>query len=160
MLITGLLTSSRLLGPKPSFPWLQDLHKFLSSTTLLLLIGHLLGLYLHDFIEFDAVRVLAPFIADFDDSFLRDDVIWLTLGSIAFWLVIVVDLSSRIKHKLPKRLWHSIHLSAFAIWILGGLHGWNIGNDVDNRFGLLAAIAMIVIVVFALFGRLYRKFAN
>ena len=160
MLITGMLTSSRLLGTRPSFAWLQDLHKFLSSTTLVLLIFHLLGLYLDDFVAFSELQTLAPFLASFEESFLEDDVIWLTLGSIAFWLVIVVDLSSRIKDKLPKKLWHSIHLSAFAIWILGGVHSWNIGSDVDNRFLLVAAAGVGTAVVLTLMGRLYSKFTD
>ncbi len=160
MLITGMLTSSRLLGRKPSYPWLEDLHKFLSSTTLALLIAHLLGLYLDDFVAFSELQTLAPFLADFEDSFLSEEVIWLTLGSIAFWLAILVDLSSRIKRKLPKKLWHSIHLSAFAIFILGGLHAWNLGSDVDNRFLLVAAGGVATVVVMVLTGRLRQKFAG
>lgn len=150
-----MLTSSRLLGRKPSYPWLEDLHKFLSSTTLVLLIAHLLGLYLDDFVAFTEIQVLAPFLTEFDREFLARDALWITLGSIAFWLVVVVDLSSRIKHKLPKKLWHSVHLSAFVIFILGGLHGWNLGSDVDNRFLLVAAAGVATVVTLVLSGRLY-----
>ena len=124
---------------------------------MILLVGHLAGLYLDNFVAFSIDQVLVPFAASFEDSFFADDVVWLIFGSVAFWLAFVIDITSRFKKNLNKTLWHAIHLLSFPVLSLSALHAWKLGSDVDNRALLLLAAVLAAAIILFVFGRLFQK---
>jgi len=143
----GFLTSSRMLGPKPSIPWLIDLHRFLSSITMILILLHLIGLWADNFTSFSLADLLIPFQSDF---LKKQNAI--TFGIIAFWMIVIVEMTSLIKTKLNTKIWHTVHLLSVPAVVLSILHGYKIGSDADNPvlIGItttaITALSLLIIV--------------
>ncbi len=157
--LVGLLLSSRLLGRKPSFPWLNDLHRFFSSMLVLFVVVHMVALLFEEWTQFGVVDILVPghaAEADMIPGSKNEGSIRLTLAIIAFWLLVIVEGTSLIKKHLPKKLWHSIHLLSFPILGLAALHGYQMGSDADNIVLLALSASMATALVMTGIGRLFR----
>ncbi len=149
---TGLVTSGRFFGVKPTIPWLVDLHQLFSSITFVLLAAHMAGLYLDEFTSFTVRDLLIPFESNFANERL-----WIGVGTLGWWAFVIVDLSSRNRKRLPKKLWHSIHLLVFPLLAAGLAHGYFIGSDTDNPFFVLAVVIALALIVLLSFARLLRR---
>ena len=66
---------------------------------------------------------------------------WLGLGTLALDLVIVVVLTSLLRHRLPHRLWLVLHLTTYAAWALSVVHGLGIGTDTGSGFATAVYLA-------------------
>jgi predicted ferric reductase len=139
----GLLMSTRVLGRKPTIPWLLDVHRYLSAVSIVFLVIHLITLWVDDFIDFGPAELFIPGKAQIGglSSF------GLALGVIAMWLLFVIEASSLIKDRLPKRHWHTLHLTSFGVVILGLVHGIQVGSDSDNRLLIGGAVSMLAAVL-------------
>lgn len=150
-IITGLLIPSRLLGIKPTIPWLTDLHRLMSSISMALILVHMISLWADNFTSFSIADLLIPFKSDF--AGLK---IYLTFGVIAFWFLLIVEMSSLLKKYMSKTIWHVLHLLSFPALLLSVLHGIYIGSDADNPIVLTLMAALISALVLGCFGRLIR----
>jgi predicted ferric reductase len=138
--IFGLLMSSKLMGKQPGFPWLLDVHRFLSTLTSVFLALHLVTLWADSFVEFGWVELFIPLTSEWRPG----AVAW---GVLSLYLMAAVELSSLIRERIPARAWHGIHLLSYVTLIFGSIHAWQAGSDARNpvvlSFGL-AALALIV----------------
>ena len=138
--IFGLLMSSKLMGKQPGFPWLLDVHRFLSTLTSVFLALHLVTLWADSFVEFGWVELFIPLTSEWRPG----AVAW---GVLSLYLMAAVELSSLIRERIPARAWHGIHLLSYVTLIFGSIHAWQAGSDTRNpvvlSFGL-AALALIV----------------
>jgi hypothetical protein len=53
-------------------------------------------------------------------------------------------------HKMPRRLWHAVHLSSFALFATATLHGFTAGADKTNlavQWGALTGGLLVVFLV-------------
>ena len=67
-----------------------------------------------------------------------------TVGVIAMYLLIAVQLTSLVMRRLPRRTWHLIHLTSYvAVW-LGFVHAGLAGTDVSNRVYQVVALSLAV----------------
>ncbi len=142
----GLLIPTRLLGRRPTIPWLLDLHRYLGAMSVLFLVVHLVTLWFDEFVQFGLADLLVPFAAEVPG--LPD---WsLALGVFAAWLLFAVEGSSLIKDRIPARAWHTIHLTSFGVLVSGAVHGLTAGSDTDNV--LLVATTVSVTVALLILG--------
>lgn len=141
-IVLGLLMASRTLGKKPGFPWLLDLHRFVSGLSVAFLSIHLFTLWVHSFpgIEFGLTELLVPGTSEWRPL----AVAW---GVVAAWLMIAVEASSLIKDHIPKKWWHGIHFSSYVVAIFGTIHGLQSGSDIDNPIVRGVALVLILAVV-------------
>ena len=139
----GLLMSTRALGRKPTIPWLLDVHRFLGAASIVFLALHLVTLWADDFIDFGPAELFIPGRAQIGG--LSD--LALALGVVAAWILLIVEASSLIKDHLPKRFWHTLHLTSFATVILGLIHGIEVGSDTDNRVLIAASVSSLMAVL-------------
>lgn len=142
--IWGLLLSTRALGSRPTGPWLLDLHRHLSSLTLAFLAVHVVALRFDSYAPFAVDEMLVPTASDWKPGAV-------TIGIVAMYLMIVVQLSSLAKHRLPQRLWHGVHLLSFAVYALATIHMFQAGTDMTNPWLYWTALTSVP-VVFALTG--------
>lgn len=150
--LAGLLLSSRLLGRRPTVPWLTDIHRALSWLANTFLVVHMLSLLADPFVKFGMPDLLVPGLAAVPGLTRLS----LGLGVIAAWLMAIVQFSSLLKGRIPQRTWHTIHLLSFGVVILGGLHAVQTGSEIDNPIVLAVGTFTVAVVALALLGRIVR----
>lgn len=142
----GLLIPTRLLGRRPTIPWLLDLHRYLGAMSVVFLVIHLVTLWFDEFVQFGLADLVVPFVAEVP-GLTR----WsLALGVFAGWLLLAIEASSLIKDRLPHRAWHTIHLTSFGVLVAGAVHGLTAGSDTDNV--LLVATTVSVTMALLILG--------
>ena len=148
-LLLGLALATRAMGPKPRGPWLLSLHRWLGGLAVLFTAAHIGSLIADSFVTFDVVDVLVPFAAHWKPG----AVAW---GVVAFWLMVAIEVTSLLMARIPKRVWHAVHLSSYALAVLATIHGVAAGTDTGNP-----AVAWIVLgtIAAATFFLAYRRFA-
>lgn len=138
--IFGLLMSSKMLGKKPGFAWLLDIHRFFSSLTAAFLTLHLVTLWADSFVGFGLIEFFVPFTSEWR----RGAVTW---GVLSLYLMLAVELSSLIRDRIPERTWHGIHLLSYLSVIFGSVHAWQAGSDVKNPIVLAFGLASLALIV-------------
>lgn len=131
-ILLGLALASRVFGAKPGYPWLLDLHRFVSGVSVLFLAVHMLTLWADDFVTFGLAELLIPGRSSTQTAAVN----W---GVYSAWGLGVIQLSSLLKSQLPKQVWRSIHLGSYLVAVTGTVHAYKAGSDIDN----------LVLVVFA-----------
>jgi len=145
----GVALSTRALGSKPRAPWLLDLHRFLGGATVLFVALHIVSIVADSYVHFGVADVLVPFASSWRSS----AVAW---GVIAFWMLLAVELTSLVRNRLPKRLWHGVHLTSYLVAVLATGHMLTAGTDAENPLLQVVAFVWVPITVFFL---LYRWLA-
>lgn len=140
----GLLLASRALGRRPTGAWLLDLHRFVGGLTVVFLAIHLVTLWADSYVQFGWAELFVPGAS----AWRPGAVAW---GVVAAWILAAIELSSLVKDRLPRRLWHGVHLLAFPVAIMGTIHAWQAGSDVRNVLALaLAGVVGAGVVVLTL----------
>jgi hypothetical protein len=121
----GLFVHTRALGKNPPRPWLLDLHRHLGGLTVLFVVGHIGALVADNFVTFSASDVLVPMAA----SWKPGPVAW---GIVAFYGLLVVELTSLAMKRIPKRIWRGVHLTSYITFVMATVHGMAAGTDMGN----------------------------
>jgi DMSO/TMAO reductase YedYZ heme-binding membrane subunit len=77
---------------------------------------------------------------------------YVTLGALALTLMVITVATALMAWKLQKftRVWRSIHLANYAVFILAWIHSWFVGSDIQTsalKFAWLFYLAAWVISV-------------
>ena len=125
-LIWGLLFSSRETGNRLRPAWWLDLHNWLGGLTLAFTIVHVITIFADSDAGIGVAQVFIPGTA----SSRTWAVTW---GVLAMYLFAIVTITSvaRVKRKLPRRVWHWIHLTSVGAVVITGLHAYQVGTDRD-----------------------------
>lgn len=139
----GLMMSSRVLGRRPTLPWLLDVHRFLGAMSVVFLAVHLFTLWADSFVTLTVADLIIPGRAEIP-GLTRLSMTW---GVIAGWLLVLVQATSLIKNYLPPQFWHTLHLTSFGTVILGLVHAIQVGSDAENRILVTLAVTVLTAVV-------------
>ncbi|MEM9562527.1 MAG: ferric reductase-like transmembrane domain-containing protein [Actinomycetota bacterium] len=151
-ILVGTLIPSRILGRRPTIPWLTDLHRMLGALASVFLLIHLAALWFDHFVQLRFDDLLIPWVADIP-GLSRTSI---ALGVLAAWMMAAVELSSLIRDRVPPDWWRTIHLSAYASLTLGTLHAFLAGSDVTNPIVAALGTSAITAVVMASIVRIRR----
>ena len=152
-ILVGTMIPSRLLGRKPTIPWLTDLHRMLAAMASVFLLIHMATLWFDEFVALRFDDLLIPWVAEIPGLSRTS----LALGVIAAWLMAAVELTSLVRERLPERLWHSIHLTSYLILALGTVHAVLAGSDVTNPVIASIGTSALTAVILATVVRLRRR---
>lgn len=97
-------------------------HKYLSMLTFVVLIVHIVALLFDTFIHFKAYEVLVPFLSHYKNAYV-------SIGIFAFYLFVVILLTSIFLRDIYPRFWRKLHYIAYPLFILSFIHGVFIGTD-------------------------------
>lgn len=135
LVLVGLLTFSTLLGvlsagakPTGSGPRLfvsQALHRNISLLSVAFLAVHVATAVIDDYVDIRWWQALSPLGATYQP-------LWLGFGALALDLILVVVISSLVRVRMRHRPWQWIHLTSYAAWVLGLIHGIGIGTDMEG----------------------------
>lgn len=147
--VWGALAAGRMVAGRTMPRWLLELHRHLSWLTVLLLAVHLGALLADDYVEFGVSDVLLPGAS----SWRPTAVAW---GVAALWLVVIVQLSSLPRLRVPRRWWRRLHLLSYPAWCMAALHGVQAGTDAGTPVARVLVAVMVTAVSFVVFGRVLQ----
>jgi len=156
-IVWGLTLSTRLVRRKGAPAWLLDLHRFLGTLSIVFTGVHLLGLWLDTFLPFTLKDFVIPFNQHLDlagqrgrDALGRWRPGWVAWGVVAFYLLIAIQVTSWAMRKMPRKVWHTIHLSSFLLFAFATIHAFGTGADRKNRlviFGCFTGVSFVLFLV-------------
>lgn len=137
--LAGLTQSSRASRSLPA-GWTLDLHRFLSMLSILFVIVHLVALVPDNFVHFGWAELFVPYVSEWQPG----AVAW---GIVAFWLLAVVQTTSLLRARIPNRVWRTIHLLSFVIWVAATVHLLTAGTDASSLPFRIAQVVVSAAVV-------------
>lgn len=118
----------------------QELHRNLSLLALGFLGVHIVTTLADSFVKVGWWSWVVPGAAHYRTF-------WVSLGTIAFDLIVVLIATSLLRHRLNARLWRGIHYSAYAAWPLAFLHFLKTGTDAAHgRWGLYVDVVCLLFI--------------
>jgi len=152
-MVWGVLLSSRVFRGLDNPSWLKDLHKYMSTLTVVMASIHTGALMLDPYVQFTALDLVVPGLATYDGATPLME-LSLAIGVITFWALSVVYVTSIFMDKLPRWLWKSIHYLAYGIFFAVGVHAAFSGTDVGTWWYGAISVSVIVLGMIALIIRL------
>ena len=122
-IVWGMLLATRVLGRRPTPAWLLSLHRFLGGLALAFLGVHVAAILLDDYVGFSLVNVLVPFTGSWHPT----AVAW---GIVAMYLLVAIEVTSLLRHRLSRTVWHAVHLLSYLVFATGTVHMMTAGTDV------------------------------
>jgi ferredoxin-NADP reductase len=144
--VWGTLLSTRVLRKVDNPSWLQDLHRYLGGTAIVMVVAHMVSLMLDGWLHFSAAAVLVPFATDYR-------ALPVAIGILAFYLLIAVQGSSLLMRWLPRRFWKVVHYTSYLVVVLVSFHAGLTGTDVGALWYRAVAISIIGLSVIAVLVR-------
>ncbi len=138
--------------PLPGLPRfaVQAVHRTTSLTAVAFLVLHIGSLLFDPYAQLRLVDTVVPFVGSFKP-------LWQGLGTLALDLVLLLVISSLMRHRLGVRSWRILHWSAYLCWPIAIGHAVGNGTDGTSTW-LLAIVAICVAAVGAAIG--YRLFGH
>lgn len=140
----GVLLITRMLKPADRPAWLLDLHRWLGALTVITTACHMLFLVFDNYpgAQFGWKELFVPRGA----AWKTTAIMW---GVFAFYMLVIVQGTSLMMKKLPRRLWHYIHLTSYMLFLIATVHGVQAGTDRKNLFFIIIAAGGASVVLFA-----------
>lgn len=131
VVIHGLIMTTRVWTKIFSMATIYSLHQYLSIAAFAITLLHLTCFFFDQYLKITLSETFIPFLLSrpFSSVFGFNIGRAVALGIIAFYLAIVLIVTSLYRHKIPHRLWRGLHYLAFLFYILITLHGVTTGSD-------------------------------
>jgi ring-1,2-phenylacetyl-CoA epoxidase subunit PaaE len=150
--LLGLAQSSRWFSGRKATKTLYSMHQQASLLSIVMVFGHIVGLLANTTLAFRVQDLFVPFLSTFEP---RADVAW---GIIAFYLLLAVQFSSKMRSHIPQKMWRGIHTTSFALFVFADIHSFTLGFDIPNPYVRWTAISFNYLIVSALLYRLVVLF--
>jgi predicted ferric reductase len=152
-MVWGLVLSTKITQRLVPAPIAYGLHEFLSLGTMLMVMVHAVVLLGDSYIGFNLLHLAIPFLAPYEP-------LWTGLGTVGFYLGIVLTGSFYIRPHIGQRVWRILHYLTFAAYILALAHGLMAGTDSGLKLMKLLYLITGGTVLFLIYYRLlifYQK---
>lgn len=147
----GILLITRMLKPADRPAWLLDLHRYLGVLSIVTTGAHMATLVGDNWEHYGWSELFVPFT-----ELKYSNTAAIAWGVFAFYLMVVIQLSSWIMKWLPRTLWHAIHLLSYVLFVMVTIHGFKAGSDSTNVVFFTIAVGVIAILLFALVARILQ----
>jgi predicted ferric reductase len=142
-ILWGLALSTRLIRRKGIPAWVLDMHKFLGTLSLVFVAVHLVALWADNFVYFGPAELFVPMAS----TWRPGPVAW---GIAATYLLVAIQLTSWTMRRLPRKLWHAVHMMSLPMFVLVTVHGFTTGADNRNLAVQWVALTGSLFVIFLL----------
>ncbi len=148
-----LLTASTIWGLFISGQFVKDwspgvismtLHSTISWLALILGLVHALLLLFDDYFKYTLGDILIPFTGPYRPEFVG-------LGTLAFWMIVLISLSFPLKKRLGHKNWKLLHYGSYLAFAMVSAHGLLAGTD-GEKMGFRLIVMGAVFVVILLLG--------
>lgn len=124
-LLWGLALSTRLVRRRGVPAWLLDLHKFLGTLSIVFVAVHVVALWADNYVYFGPRELFVPFAS----SWRASAIAW---GIAATYLLVAIQLTSWAMKRIPRRVWHGVHVLSIPMFAMATVHGFTAGADAGN----------------------------
>lgn len=145
----GILLPAKL-SDRQRPAWILDLHRWLAGLTIGFVGLHLATLVADSYLHFGLADLTVPLASDWKP-------VPVALGVIATWLLVIVQVTSLAMKRLPRKVWHRIHLASYATFFLASLHGTLAGTDAGNGLYQITSLAALAAVIFSTLYRILTR---
>ena len=143
-IVWGLLLTTKVIERRGLPAWLTDLHRALGGLSVVFIGVHLLALVADSYTYFSWKELFVPF------AYAKDagPVAW---GIGAFWLLIIVEGTSLIQRRMPRKVWRGLHYLSYPVGVMVAVHAMTAGTDSGNvwfrgiTFGLMGLLTFLII---------------
>lgn len=151
VVVFGLIISSRAFTKFVPGAMAYETHRFISWLALGTVILHFSSFFFDNFMKMKVIEALVPFAMsrNFQTTLGFNVGLTVTLGIIAFYLLLVLIFTSEFRSKIPPKVWRAIHYLSAAAYLLFMLHGFLTGTD-SREWWMQALYATSASLVFFL----------
>ena len=141
--VWGLLASTKMIRRRGIPAWILDLHRYLGTLTIVFVAIHVGAIYADSFVKFGPRELFVPFAS----TWRPHAVAW---GIVSTYVLVAIQTTSWLMRKLPRKLWHRIHVLSIPMLAMATVHGFLAGTDRGNRAVQWSAFAFLIGVLFLL----------
>lgn len=151
-----LLTAAFALGIADVARWrsrswprfaIDALHRNLALMAVAFVALHVVTTVLDRFVHIGFLAAFVPFSNSYKE-------LWLSLGAVAFDLLLALILTSMLRRHVGVRTWRAVHWTAYACWPVALLHALGTGTDASRSWMIALALACTAVVGAAVIARL------
>jgi hypothetical protein len=102
---------------------------------------HVLALWGDSYVYFGPRELLVPLAS----AWRPGAVAW---GIVATYLLVAIQLTSWAMRRLPRKVWHAVHLTSFPLFAAATVHGFTAGADNTNLLVQWVALTGGMLVCF------------
>ena len=137
----GTFVSNRVGGTAVGRFELNELHRSVSMVAMAFLVLHIVTTVLDSYVPTGWISIVIPMTS----AYKR---LYVTLGTVAFDLMLAVWASSLLKARISNGSWRFIHWLSWLAFVAAIVHSFLIGTDARSGIGLavVAACAFAVLV--------------
>lgn len=157
----GLVLSSKTVRRRGAPAWFLDLHRFLATMSIVLVLIHVVALLFDDYAKIVVREIALPFASPSRAGYRPAPIAW---GIVGAYVLVALQITSWLMHRIPRRVWHAIHLGSFLLFTVATVHGFQIGTDRRNVLvewvaisGFVLVASMITVRLRSLRGARHRK---
>lgn len=141
-LVLGVLLATRALKPLDRPAWLLSMHRWFSGLAVTATVVHLLALVLDGYVQFGAKEIFVPMASSWQPGAV-------TFGVVAMYVMALVQVTSLMMKRLPKRLWRAVHMTSYLLVWTATVHAGMAGTDATNRVYQAVALLLTIAAVSA-----------
>lgn len=148
--IWGLFMSAQLVKDWSPGPVSMTIHSTISWLALILGLIHAMLLMFDSYFNYTLGDLFIPFIGPY-----RPEAVG--LGTLAFWIIVLVTLSFPFKKQMGHTAWKRLHYASYAAFVMVSAHGLFAGTE-GTHLGLRLLIGSGLLVTMGLLSvRIYRS---
>jgi methionine sulfoxide reductase heme-binding subunit len=143
-LLFGLLFSGRETGRKKRPAWWLDLHNWLGGLAVAFTVFHMFALLADSDMALSLVTLFVPNTA-------KDGTAGITWGVLATYAMVIPAVTglARFKRRIPRKVWHIVHLISVPGVLFAGLHGYISGSDRSTTGYKALTLGLLALSVYA-----------
>lgn len=151
VVIFGLIISSRAFTKFVPGATAYETHRFISWLAIGTVVLHFFSFFFDNFMKLKIVEMFVPFIMtrEFQTALGYNVGLTVSLGVVAFYLLLILIFTSQFRAKIPPKVWRTIHYLSAISYILFVLHGFLSGTD-STEWWMKTLYATSLSVVFLL----------
>jgi predicted ferric reductase len=117
----GIVTAGRRRPKGESATIVMGLHRWLSLGMLVFLGVHIITAIVDGYVSISWLAIVVPFVSDYQPLLVG-------LGAIGVDLLVVVMVTSYLRHRIPERRWRLVHWASYGMWLIALVHGFLMGT--------------------------------
>lgn len=141
-LVLGVLLATRALKPLDRPAWLLAMHRWFSGLAVTATVVHLLALVFDGYVQFGAKEIFVPMASTWQPGAVA-------VGVVAMYVMALVQVTSLMMKRLPKRLWRGVHMTSYLLVWTATVHAGMAGTDATNRVYQAVALVLTIAAVSA-----------
>jgi predicted ferric reductase len=141
----GVMSTARAGGALwPRFVT-QALHRRVSLLAMAMLTAHVTMAVICEDAEVAWYETFLPRLRSWTGSWEQKGV-WISLGILTSNLLLVIVITSLFRHRMSQRSWRTLHVTSYACWAAGVLHGIGIGTDTTTFWEMGVTVASVSVI--------------